>query len=1081
MKRFLLVLFCNAFATVLTAATIAETALELSQRSAGVICVPAAQSATVPLELAEKSSCIVHVLYDKRDTLAKAESTFYEAGLLGRRIYPEYGHADEIPLVNQMVDLLVLDNLTTKQLTALSLSEIERVLAPSRGVALLHSNELSTSVLQTFAKQSSLIASSVQNDTGTWLVLKKGMPLGSDDWSHIHHGPDNNPVSHDQIFKRPVQVQYLAKPYHHIKFSTSAAVIANGRAFVMGRPDRGGDKFYSYTDFAAFSIYNGQLLWTKLLPEKYPTGYSTVIAHEDELLVLMGATIVVLDAETGTEKRIFNLDAGGHGRWMGMQGGTLLVLVGSPELSEAFPKKTDVVVDSFEMNNNIVMAGNQLIAYDWNAQQRLWKTTVPDLVHARMMAMDKDAVYCATNKTVMSFTLKSGTERWQTESPEMKKLLTMKVGGKRAQSLWKSDRGIVIKGAYGLVGSAWRAGFAVFESATGRVLWQKAGYKNGRLSRHFILGEELWDGAKRFDITTGTPIAYPVGGKPMASGCGKWTATPFDVIGMCGFAFDRVESERVDNQYTLHKPPCEQGSLVAGGVYFSAAGPCKFCPLDNRGYLGLSPQEEPYKYTERLEVLGVKVPNSSPVDRQDWTNYAANNQHSGFSPVSISEKKPMAQWSNVVSHPLWTTETESKYSAEHGLTQAISVGGSIFVAGSDGMLRCLAVADGTTLWSTFCGGKIYFSPSFFDGAVYVASGDGYVYCINAQDGTKRWRYRVEEQTRKRMIYGHLSSPCPVVSGILIHEGVLYAAAGIANEAGAALIALDAQTGSLKWEQTELNGQYQEHRRGGRTPSGGLTVAHGQLWMSALYWSPVAFNLETGVMATLPDSQKKHSNGYCGEHIGVLPNGTLLYGGWRLQKDQSNRHFLNGRGGRISFQTVDNAGQAVFPEVTALPKVLQMPVWDDTQLITARLARQHITAWDMKKLSTWIETSSEKYKDKKYPNHKPSAYELPTPKNKKNEFQAADVPMQEWQSGYDVNGLALSRNAVLMLAGFRDEKEMKKQHALLKHWKVIAINRTEGDEIWSIDLPSEPLYNGISLTRDGAILVVLRSGEVLCYK
>jgi outer membrane protein assembly factor BamB len=47
-------------------------------------------------------------------------------------------------------------------------------------------------------------------------------------------------------------------------------------------------------------------------------------------------------------------------------------------------------------------------------------------------------------------------------------------------------------------------------------------------------------------------------------------------------------------------------------------------------------------------------------------------------------------------------------------------------------------------------------------------------------------------------YGKLHSTWPVAGGVVVDDGVLYAAAGIANYDGTHVYALDAITGKVKW-------------------------------------------------------------------------------------------------------------------------------------------------------------------------------------------------------------------------------------------------------------------------------------------
>jgi outer membrane protein assembly factor BamB len=80
----------------------------------------------------------------------------------------------------------------------------------------------------------------------------------------------------------------------------------------------------------------------------------------------------------------------------------------------------------------------------------------------------------------------------------------------------------------------------------------------------------------------------------------------------------------------------------------------------------------------------------------------------------------------------------------------------------------------------------------------VGSSDGWVYCLAADSGQQRWRYRAAPIDRKIPVYGHLSSTWPVSSGVLVQDGVAFAAAGIASHDGTHVYALDAATGRLIW-------------------------------------------------------------------------------------------------------------------------------------------------------------------------------------------------------------------------------------------------------------------------------------------
>ena len=77
-------------------------------------------------------------------------------------------------------------------------------------------------------------------------------------------------------------------------------------------------------------------------------------------------------------------------------------------------------------------------------------------------------------------------------------------------------------------------------------------------------------------------------------------------------------------------------------------------------------------------------------------------------------------------------------------------------------------------------------------------------------------FRAAPLERKIPVYGSLSSTWPVGGGVLVEDGVAYAAAGMANYDGTHVYALDAATGKIRWQNNTSGGT-----AGGLLPTGGL--------------------------------------------------------------------------------------------------------------------------------------------------------------------------------------------------------------------------------------------------------------------
>ena len=133
-----------------------------------------------------------------------------------------------------------------------------------------------------------------------------------------------------------------------------------------------------------------------------------------------------------------------------------------------------------------------------------------------------------------------------------------------------------------------------------------------------------------------------------------------------------------------------------------------------------------------------------------------------------------------------------------------------------------------------------FPPTVWEGRVFVGSGDGWVYCYAAKDGALLWRFRCAPVERMIPVYGRLSSTWPVGSGVLVADGVAYAAAGIANYDGTHVYALDARTGSIKWQNNTSGGNQ------GVGVQGHLLLHKDVLYLAGgNRFSPGAYDVRTG--------------------------------------------------------------------------------------------------------------------------------------------------------------------------------------------------------------------------------------------
>jgi outer membrane protein assembly factor BamB len=193
-------------------------------------------------------------------------------------------------------------------------------------------------------------------------------------------------------------------------------------------------------------------------------------------------------------------------------------------------------------------------------------------------------------------------------------------------------------------------------------------------------------------------------------------------------------------------------------------------------------------------------------------------------------------------------------------------------AGESGVVRAARKSDGKLLWKFYTGGKVNFAPVIWQDRVFVGSNDGRVYALEAATGRLLWRFRAAPAVRRIPVYDRLMSTWPVAGGVVLHEGTLYAAAGIAHYDGTHVYALDPLTGRLKWHNGD-SGALNPTFRNGVSLHGQLNIGRHQEHGPVLQFAAgnavatAMYDLQTGKCLTPPPTAPQgiaQSTFYIGE-------------------------------------------------------------------------------------------------------------------------------------------------------------------------------------------------------------------------
>lgn len=149
----------------------------------------------------------------------------------------------------------------------------------------------------------------------------------------------------------------------------------------------------------------------------------------------------------------------------------------------------------------------------------------------------------------------------------------------------------------------------------------------------------------------------------------------------------------------------------------------------------------------------------------------------GFAYVAGAEGE-LAKLDVANGNQLWRINVGEK------LTGGVGVGGSLVIVGTQkGVIYAYDVA-GKLQWKSRLSSEVLSAPKYYDGLVVVRTGDSRIYGINANDGSRKW------------VYDRTSPALTLRSsaGVVVDGGAVYA-----GFAGGKLISIRADNGKLLWE------------------------------------------------------------------------------------------------------------------------------------------------------------------------------------------------------------------------------------------------------------------------------------------
>jgi outer membrane protein assembly factor BamB len=273
----------------------------------------------------------------------------------------------------------------------------------------------------------------------------------------------------------------------------------------------------------------------------------------------------------------------------------------------------------------------------------------------------------------------------------------------------------------------------------------------------------------------------------------------------------------------------------------------------------------------------------------DWPTWRADSARSGYTTDALpTQMSRLWSWHPLhAPKPAWPRDDRMSFDWAHQVV--VAEGLVCFGSSADGKVTALDAATGTLKWSFFTGGPIRFAPTVWKERLFVVSDDGYLYCLKLSDGTLIDRWRGGPADDRVLGNEQLISKWPARGGPVIHDGLLYWAAGIWQSEGVFIRAMNPDSGEVVWTNDSSGGIDMPQPHGGANAKSGVS-AQGYLLATAdrLFVPtgravPAAFQRATGAF----DYYHLQENTRRGGTTAIVAGDLIYNGGYVYRTDDGS--------------------------------------------------------------------------------------------------------------------------------------------------------------------------------------------------
>lgn len=281
----------------------AELILQQGGVNNGICVVLGSATGRLAYEIARQSDLYVLGIETDAEAVATSRAALMEADFYGRRVAILHVDSfDNLPLPLHFANLVVSERVLTGADLPISVAEVEQLLQPATGIAVLGSTQQFSSLAEA--------------DQITWQTVS-GQPVeDAAQWSHMYGGANNAGYTGETLSgtssTSEMEVQWMGRPGPRYQADRqgrkNAPLSVNGRLFLQG-----------LHRIVALDSYNGSVLWSLETPTflrfNIPRDSSNWCADNNYLYAVVEDRCWKIDAATGEVLTMHDVTVGPRDAW----------------------------------------------------------------------------------------------------------------------------------------------------------------------------------------------------------------------------------------------------------------------------------------------------------------------------------------------------------------------------------------------------------------------------------------------------------------------------------------------------------------------------------------------------------------------------------------------------------------------------------------------------------------------------------------------------------------------------------------------------------------------------------------------